>query len=212
MRDALATLLASASRDELSRVLKVRGVLLDRAIEASGHLVEGTAPLMPAWQRYSGVVWTHLDPASLDDEKRRRILVPSGLYGISCGTDAIGDYRLTMKVGLGGLGNVGRFWRPSLTRVLEGLDEACFVDLLPKEHASALDPRGRLSERVVSVAFVRHDGEGVAGHDAKAAKGILARRILEGGLESVGGFRWRGWRGRIHRGRYEVRAPRVLNP
>ncbi|NNN09578.1 MAG: hypothetical protein HKL85_10355, partial [Acidimicrobiaceae bacterium] len=52
---------------------------------------------------------------------------------------------------------------------------------------------------------LRHGGEGVAGHDAKAVKGIVARRILDDGLDAIEYFHWRGWRGRIRDGRFEVR-------
>jgi hypothetical protein len=163
---------------------------------------------MPAWQRYNGIVWSHLDPATLDDDMRRRVLVPSGLYGINCGSDVIADYRLTMKVNLGELGNLASFWRPTLTRVIEGITGATFVNLLPKEHDVALTKTLELTERTVRVSFLRHGGAGVVGHDAKAVKGVVARKVLVHGVESIDGFRWKGWRGRIDRGNYEVRAPR----
>jgi len=207
--EALSSVLSTVSPEEASRLLKVRGPLLERALDASRQLAEGTAPLMPAWQRYNGVVWSHLDCASLDDKSRSRILVPSGLYGLSLATDSIADHRLTMKVSLGGLGNVARFWRPSLTRLLEELDAAQLVSFLPKEHTAAIGTKGELSRRLVDVSFVRHDGEGIAGHDAKAVKGIVSRRVLEGGVDAIEGFRWKGWRGRIHQGQYLVRSPRA---
>jgi hypothetical protein len=205
----LALLVAKASVDEVSRVLKVRGALLERALASSELIISGTAPTLPAWQRYSGVVWSHLDPASLSGAQRRRVLIPSGLYGLSCGTDEVADYRLTMKSTLVGLGSVTIFWRPNVTRALADLSNATFVDLLPKEHAAAIGVDEKLSSRTVRVSFLRHGGEGVAGHDAKAVKGVLARRILIEGVDAVEGFHWKGWRGRLHNGRFEVRAPRV---
>jgi cytoplasmic iron level regulating protein YaaA (DUF328/UPF0246 family) len=202
-------LLAEASVDEVSRVLKVRGPLLERALAFSELIISGAAPTMPAWQRYSGVVWSHLDPANLSGAQRRRVLIPSGLYGLSSGTDEVADYRLTMKTTLVGLGNVTSFWRPNVTRALADLTNATFVDLLPKEHAAAIGVDEKLSSRTVRVSFLRHSGEGVAGHDAKAVKGVLARRILIDGVDAVEGFRWKGWRGRVHLGHFEVRAPRA---
>jgi cytoplasmic iron level regulating protein YaaA (DUF328/UPF0246 family) len=163
---------------------------------------------MPAWERYNGVVWQHLDPATLDDDVRRRVLVPSGLYGINCGCDAIADYRLTMKVILGDLGNLANFWRPTLTRWIEEISEATFVNFLPQEHDAAIAETLTLSERTVRISFLRHGGAGVVGHDAKAVKGVVARMVLEHGVASIDGLRWKGWRGRLYRGHYEVRAPR----
>jgi cytoplasmic iron level regulating protein YaaA (DUF328/UPF0246 family) len=198
----------NAAPDKVSRVLKVRGALLERAIESLRLLLDGTAPTMPAWERYNGVVWSHLDPATLDDDVRRRVLVPSGLYGMNCGSDDIADYRLTMKVNLGNLGNLAHFWRPTLTRLIEEMSEATFVNFLPQEHDAAIAESLALTERTVRVSFLRHGGAGVVGHDAKAVKGVVARKVLEHGVASIDGFRWKGWRGRIYRGHYEVRAPR----
>ncbi len=203
VRDALATLLTQSSLDEVSNVLKVRGALLDRALLATRLLVQGNAPVMPAWRRYRGVVWSHLDPGSLTDRQRGRILVPSGLYGLSRATDLISDYRLTMKVTLPGIGNVASFWRPTLGDTLSDLRGARFVNLLPKEHHGAIGHPDQLASRLVEVAFVRA-GVGVAGHDAKAVKGVVARRVIDEGVSAIEGFRWGTWRGRLLGGRYEV--------
>ncbi len=208
MRQALERTLAGATPEQAAKVLNVRDANLERALVAARQLFDGSAPLLPAWRRYSGVVWTHLDPASLHHHQRRRLLVPSGLYGLTSGTDAIADYRLTMKVSLDGVGNVAKYWRSCLTRVLEELPEAAVVSLLPREHAMALGTSDVLSRRLVAVSFVRHDGEGVAGHDAKAVKGVVARRVVVDGLAGLEGFHWRGWRGSVSEGRYVVRAPR----
>lgn len=208
VRRALASMLEEGSPEELSRLFKVRGALLDRALVATRLVVRGTAPTLPAWRRYCGVVWSHLDAGTLSEGQRRRILVPSGLYGLSSASDAIADYRLTMKVSLGELGNVANFWRPTLGDALERLAGARFVSLLPREHAAAFERHDAVASRMIPVVFLRHGDEGAAGHDAKAVKGIVARRVLDDGLDAIEDFRWRGWRGRNHRGRYEVRAPR----
>lgn len=209
VRLALARTLATSSPDEVSKVLNARGANLERALEASRQLVEGSALVLPAWQRYSGVVWTHLDPASLTETQRRHLLVPSALYGLSSGTDVIGEYRLTMKARLDELGNLAKFWRSTLASVLEELSDAPLISLLPKEHAAAIGASDVLSHRLVTVTFLQHDGGGAAGHDAKAAKGAVARKVLHEGIEAVEGFQWKGWRGRFHRGQYVVRAPRT---
>ena len=207
VRTALASMIDLGSAQDLSRVLKVRGPLLERAILATRLLGSGEAPTLAAWQRYNGVVWSHVDALSLSEDQRRRILIPSGLYGLSTGTDLIAEYRLTMKVSLLDVGNVAAFWRPHLTRALRHVGEATIVNLLPKEHENAFEGDELTSKRIVKVSFVRHGGEGVAGHDAKAVKGVLARRILTEGVDVVDGFRWKGWRGRIRAGQLIVVAP-----
>ena len=212
VRLALARTLAGVSPDVAAKVLNSRGPNLQRALEVSREFTEGTALVLPAWQRYNGVVWSHLDPISLSDAQRRRLLVPSGAYGLALGTDVIADYRLTLKVRLDGIGTLARFWRVALTPALEEFSDFQMVSLLPKEHAAVIGASEVPSGRLVTVSFQQHDGEGAVGHDAKAVKGVVARRVLLDGLDAVEGFRWKGWRGKIHRGDYVVRAPRVPAP
>lgn len=206
---ALATLLDTASPTTLEATLKVRAALLERALESSRAIVANHELLMPAWQRYRGVVWTHLDPATLDATQRQRILVPSGLYGITTGEDYVADYRLKMSATLSPLGGLAAFWRPLLTPVLaEHLRGATVVNLLPREHAAALDDAAlRGSCEIMSISFVTHDGAGAAGHAAKAVKGVMARQLLLGGLDALDSFRWKGWRARRRAGTTWVVAP-----
>jgi len=133
--------------------------------------------------------------------------VPSAPYGISSATDAIADFRLTMNVGLGDLGNIALFWRPTVTDALNSLGNSRFVNFLPKEHSSAIGAGGSVVKRMVTVTFLGHDGLGVVGHDAKAVKGVLARLVLSHGVDTIDGFDWNGWRGTIRQGEYLIIAP-----
>ena len=69
--DVVEALGAAGGGDE--KLLGVTGEHLARALDANTALIG--APTLPAWQRYTGVVWDHLDPATLTTEQRRRILV-----------------------------------------------------------------------------------------------------------------------------------------
>jgi cytoplasmic iron level regulating protein YaaA (DUF328/UPF0246 family) len=184
------------------KVFGARGELAERAAAAVSALRDGTAPARPAWQRFTGVVWEHLDPASLPAASRRRIVVPSALLGLCRGTDPVPDFRLKLSVSLPGVGRLDRFWRPTLTAALAGA-RGPIVDLLPKEHAAALDMAG-FERRVVRVCFV--DGGGAAvGHDAKAVKGVVARVALLEGVDALDGLAWQGWRARRAGPTVEVR-------
>jgi uncharacterized protein len=188
------------------QVIRVRHFLVAQGLSAEA--LAGTAPVLPAWRRYLGVVWHHLDPATLSPARRRRLLIPSGLYGVSQGTDPIADYRLTMNTSLPGLGNVAAFWRSSLTETL-ARTRGEVVSLLPSEHAGAFawdDPR--LVGRVEHVDFVDASGTGAAGHEAKAAKGVVARTILERGSEALGDLTVDGWTTRRNDRGWLVVAPR----
>jgi hypothetical protein len=162
------------------RLLGVRGAHLDRSRAANVGLVG--ALTLPAWRRYTGVVWDHLDPATLPPSARRRIVVVSALLGLVRGDDPVPDYRLKMSANLPPMGTLARWWRPTLSAALLAASRRRFViDLLPQEHRAAID-----FARVRSVSITLVDPSGKpGGHAAKAAKGVLARAILLDGLGAI---------------------------
>lgn len=192
VRAAVARLLQDGTRELWSTRFKVRGDLLDRAVDAMRVVAADSAATLPAWQRYTGVVWDFLEPTTLTPEQRRAILVPSALYGLTTADDVIADYRLTMNVSLPGVGNLGRFWTGRLTEEVGRLARrAHVVDLLPNEHAGAIDfarTRG-----VLHVAFLGASGGGAAGHVAKSVKGRFARHLVDHGIDQALEFRFDGW-------------------
>lgn len=173
--DALAAL---GGGDE--RLLGVGGEHLLRAQSANVSLLG--APTLPAWRRYTGVVWTHLDPATLYPSARRRIVVVSGLLGLVRGDDQIPDYRLRMAANLPPLGRLSTWWRDELSTTLDrAARRSTVIDLLPKEHRAAWTTVGVEGVRIELV-----DPSGKPGaHFAKAAKGRLARAILVDGLDAL---------------------------
>jgi cytoplasmic iron level regulating protein YaaA (DUF328/UPF0246 family) len=189
-----------------AKVFGVRGDLARRAAEASDALVEGWAPSLPAWRRFTGVVWEHLDPATLAAPVRRRVLVPSGLLGLCRATDPVPDFRLKLSVSLPDIGRLDRFWRPKLVDAL-ARTRGTVVDLLPNEHAAAVD-LGHLGTRVLSVTFVDAGGAAI-GHDAKAVKGELARALLLHGIDALDKFAWKGWTAEREADRVVVRRDSI---
>lgn len=179
-------------REELARELRrlkggdaallgVKGALLDRARAANSSLIG--APTLPAWRRYTGVVWDHLDLASLPISERTRattsIVVVSGLAGLVRADDPLPDYRLKIGARLPGYGALSGWWRDDLTESLvTWLAGRTVVDLLPQEHRAAIDWS---AVDAVRVDLVARRGGRVGGHDAKAAKGLLARHLLTNG-------------------------------
>ena len=214
MTESLHEALEAGAAPELERMLHARGELLERAIEATRSLSNGAAVTLPAWRRYCGVVWTHLEPSSLSAGQRGRIIVPSGLYGLSAGNDPVADYRLRMDVMVRPLGNVAAYWRPHLARALaDHVGATTIVNLLPAQHQSALDfDELRSRARVVDVAFVQGNGAGAAGHDAKAVKGVVARRLLQQGIRMLAAFEWEGWSARRVGDLVTVTAPAARPP
>lgn len=174
--EALAT---GGGGDE--KLLGVKGDHLLRAQSANTSLVG--APTLPAWQRYTGVVWDHLDPETLPAPVRKQIVVVSGLLGLVRGDDPMPDYRLKMGANLAPLGKLSTWWRDAVTAEVARLARRhVIVDLLPQEHRAAWDPSSNPPVDAISVTLVDPTGK-PGGHFAKAAKGELARAILLEGLE-----------------------------
>ena len=178
-RSVVAALTRARGGNE--RLLGVGGAHLDRARAANRELEAGP-PSRPAAERYTGVVHGHLDLATLPTAARRRasasIIVLSGLLGAVGIDDPTPGYRLKMGAVLPPMGRLSRWWRPALSVALnERLTDRFVVDLLPQEHAAAWQPEPGAFRAVVKVSFVERDGK-VAGHDAKAAKGLLVRHLV----------------------------------
>jgi cytoplasmic iron level regulating protein YaaA (DUF328/UPF0246 family) len=206
---ALIAALDEATTRRREIMLNARGTLLERALEATRRLSGDGVPRLAAWQRYSGVVWTHLAPASLAPTTRRRILVPSSLYGITTAEERIADFRLKMNVGVTPLGTMSTFWRPRVTPALIAhAKRSTIVNLLPLEHEAALDmDELRGSRGVVDIQFIDGVGGTTVGHDAKAVKGVLARTVLVEGLGALTNFEWQGWRSAPVETGFQIMSP-----
>lgn len=168
-------------------LLGVGGKHLLAARMANSSLID--APTLPAWQRYTGVVWDGLDVASLPAAARRRampsVVVVSGLLGLVGLDDPVPEYRLKIGASLAPYGKLSTWWRPGLAGPLgEWAAERFVVDLLPNDHRAAC---AAATLRGVQITFVERNGK-VAGHDAKLAKGRLARHLLTSGVHPMEGL------------------------
>lgn len=171
----------AAHRGGSAALLGVGGKHLERAQEANCSLVG--AQTLPAAERYTGVVWDHLDLAGLTAAQHERalsrIIIPSGLMGASLAGDPVPDYRLKMGARLPGFGGtLAKWWRDAVSDAINDYARGCLVvDLLPAEHRGAYAPDPTLITDHVVVDLVTPTGK-AGGHDAKAAKGRLARHLL----------------------------------
>lgn len=213
-RRRVASALAMAMAEPAS-IASLTGLRTERAalaVAANRTIVGG--PVRAAAERYTGVVWSHLEVAGLSARARRRargILVVSALGGLFALDDPVPDYKLTMAARLPGLGSLASFWREQAGAVLaEQADGRVVWDLLPEKHRTALD-LDRLRPVPVRVEFRAGTGSRAAGHRAKAAKGRFARHLLEArvpGLDAAASFAWEGWQGHVEApGLVVVRAP-----
>lgn len=162
-------------------LLGVGGAHLERARAANLALVG--APTLPAADRYTGVVWDHLDLGSMSATQRERalprIIVPSGLLGACLASDPAPDYRLKMGARPRGFGGtMAKWWRDAVSAAINNYAVGSLViDLLPAEHRAAFAPDLDVVADYVALDLVTPAGK-AAGHDAKAVKGLLARHVL----------------------------------
>jgi len=162
-------------------LLGVKGKHLDRAREANSCL--RGSPSLPAYQRYTGVVWDHLDLATLTAAQRDRalgsIVVISGLLGAVSADDPVPDYRLKMGARLAPFGLLSRWWHDDLSAAFnKKFKGSVVIDLLPQEHRASFTLDTDIVAKHFVVAINEKSGK-AGGHDAKAAKGRLARHIVQ---------------------------------
>jgi cytoplasmic iron level regulating protein YaaA (DUF328/UPF0246 family) len=167
-------------RGGTGKMLGATGPLLRTARAANLALVG--APTLPAWQRFSGVVWEHLGPTTLGATARRRaeagVIVVNAVTGLAGWDDPVPDFRLKLSAAVPPVGNLAAFWRAPLSRALhDRLLGHTVIDLLPNEHRAAWIADAD-AYRLVRPALATRDGK-PAGHAGKAAKGRLARALLE---------------------------------
>ncbi len=142
----------------------------------------------PAIERYSGVVYEHINWPTLSEEAKvymgKNIRIFSGLFGMVTPQTLIPDYKLKMNVM-----SLQYHWRPILTEILA--KENLIIDLLPQVHRKAYDSK----DNVVEVEFVvmSKGKKKTAGHYGKAVKGEFIRYMAENNVTSVdqfGGFQY----------------------
>jgi cytoplasmic iron level regulating protein YaaA (DUF328/UPF0246 family) len=163
-----------------------------RAVAASPR----RAATLPALERYTGVLYGELDWHGLPRAARGRgegqVRTVSGLWGLVAPTDPIPPYRLKMSASLDGFGRLSTWWRPRLSPVVADLTDGRPVwDLLPTEHAAAVDWSDASPTQRVTVRFVDARGATVS-HWNKLLKGSLVRWLLidrPSGPSAVADFR-----------------------
>jgi len=154
------------------------------------------SPCAPAIERYTGVVYEHIDWQSMPDSAKnymeKYILIFSGLFGLLTPQTSIPDYKLKMNVL-----SLQHHWNPILTEALK--DEKMIIDLLPQVHRKAYTPN---KENVIFIDFLilNKGKKSAAGHFGKAVKGEFIRYIAKNNIKNIDdfsgfeyeGFKWDG--------------------
>ena len=166
-------------------LLGVSGKHLARAQAANSSLVGSSTRV--ACERYSGVVWSHLDLPTLTPAQlsfaRDHIVVVSGLLGAVLGSDPTPDYKLKMSARLEGKGlplqTMSKLWREPVAAAINNFCSGhIVVDVLPQDHRGIFIPDPSQLKGYVAVDLVTKSSGKAGGHDAKAAKGLLVRHLF----------------------------------
>jgi cytoplasmic iron level regulating protein YaaA (DUF328/UPF0246 family) len=160
------------------------------------------APTMPALDRFVGVLYEALAPATLPPAARaaadHALFVSNGAFGLTGAAEPVPDHRVGMAAAIPGLGGsaaptvLAAFWRARLAPILPDLlasapatlGEHLVVDLRSSDYAtvpplsgpiraSALPVRA-LTEKLVDGRWVRRP----LSYQAKQVKGLLTRALL----------------------------------
>jgi uncharacterized protein len=155
------------------------------ASEAARNRVILTSPVMPAIDRYDGVLYEAVDAATLTADQRafagRHVAIASAAFGLTNALDRIPAYRLSHDSRLPGVA-LGRLWRAPIAELL-AKTPGLLLDLRSEAYAHL----GPLPERADAV-FVRVVSEDASGrrralnHFNKTGKGVFVRRLVEAGL------------------------------
>jgi len=188
-----STVLAAVRR--LSRNLgessAALGLSVSQRFEIERNRVLSTAPVMPAIDRYKGVLYDGLDARSLQTGERQwlvdHVLVNSALFGLVGAGDEIPAYRLSHNTRLPALTprslSLKAHWRDALGGVLAAAP-GLVLDLRSESYA-ALGPLPTRDDAVyLRVVSKGPDGRKKAlTHFNKKGKGEFVRRLAEAGID-----------------------------
>lgn len=143
---------------------------------------------------YRGDVYQGLEGTTLSAEALKKandhLRILSGLYGLIRPTDEIKPYRLEMGIPLevGKHNNLYEFWGDKITlelhRSLEKANGKYIVNLASKEYSKAID-QDHFKGKWIEVDFreMRKGNLRFISFNAKKARGMMARYIIENGMK-----------------------------
>ena len=168
--DPVRTLLLDAlTATDVNTLMHELRIPAGKRAEAEENLTLRSAPVMPAIQRYTGVLYDALDAASLSSDALSRLAVGSALFGVVRAGDLIPRYRVSGGSKLGGK-TMKAWWGSAVTEVLA--EEDFVVDM----RSGAYQQLGPVSG-AVTVRVEQADTGKVVSHFNKQYKGELAHAL-----------------------------------
>ncbi|GAB3385653.1 peroxide stress protein YaaA [Humibacter soli] len=193
-RRATAGALVALSRsDDATHAAKALAIPPTLVGELQTNVALCESPVMPAIDRYTGVLYDALDAATLPAEARRHlgrsVVIHSAVFGPVGALDRIPDYRMSAASRLPGI-RLRELWAKEITSALRD-EPGPLIDLRSESYA-ALGPLGDRGDAVfIRVVTEGDDGRRKAlNHFNKHAKGLLVRAyaLERPRVRSVAGF------------------------
>jgi uncharacterized protein len=144
-----------------------------------------TAPTAPAWQVYTGVLYSQLDAESLTRAQRKKleesVWIASALFGFVGFADSIPAYRLSGDASLPGVGALTRLWQELLTARLAE-ETGLILDLRSGSYVKLGPLPACVADRAVVARVLQKMPSGppkLVTHFNKATKGRIVRAIAQ---------------------------------
>ena len=163
--------------------------------EAEENLTLRSAPVMPAIERYTGVLYDSLDASSLSADALSRLAVGSALFGVVRAGDLIPRYRLSAGMKLDGK-TLRAWWGSAVTDALADcgfvidMRSGAYQNLGPVPGALTIRVEQADTGKVVSHFNKKYKGElarALAPHDAASASEVVDLSVAAGFDVSVDG-------------------------
>ena len=179
LREELLTELQELSRDE-DAAMKALGLGPKSRADLERNVALWSSPLLPAIERYNGVLYDAIGLETLELSSRRflwdHVAIFSALFGLIRASDPIPAYRLSWDSALPG-GKPGPRWREHAQGLWAGISD--FVIDLRSEGYEQLSPVPEDSGVYVALTTPGARGARAAlGHANKAVKGRLVRAMV----------------------------------
>ncbi|WP_412470605.1 peroxide stress protein YaaA [Halobacteriovorax sp. RT-2-4] len=195
----LATKMANFESEDLSKMMKVSKALADLNVDRFNNFKKtndlGAAIFSFAGDTYQGLNAGELKKSELNyAQKHLKIL--SGLYGVLAPFDELRAYRLEMGTRINGQGltNLYNFWGE---KIVEKINEDAkankskyLVNLASEEYFKSVK-KDKLVPELVNVRFLdfKNGQYKVISFNAKRARGMMARFIIENKIKDIEGLK-----------------------
>lgn len=184
-REKVLQALIKLSRGNKTRAAEVLGLgssQLDLLVR-NAKILE--SPAAPATEVYTGVLYDHLDVASLKAPARKHldktVVIASALFGVVRASDRIPAYRLSGGTTMPGLGTLAGVWKPVLGDAIDNLSAGGLIlDLRSGPYMNLAKPTGEWKNRTVTMrVFNEKNGKrSIVSHFNKATKGDVVRGLM----------------------------------